>query len=206
MTVKLIRIITLVAVASLGLGCASSQVKNTPRTDPLREASSADLLERGKALLAQGDYIRAEQYLTGAVKLGKKRQDVLPLLLEACVRSGRYHAALGHANESLTHNPEDWRLRFMVATLYYSLGDTVRAQEELARVLREESSYAPAHYVLGEVLVAVGDAASSKASFERYLELAPKGARAAEARARLAKRPKRARQARSFKRVARSRR
>lgn len=140
-------------------------------------------------LVARGDYIRAEQYLVAAMERGHPSHEVVPVLLDACVRGRRYQSALDHAAAQLRRTPEDWRLRYVVATLHESLGEREKARLELERILVGDPSFANAHYSLALLLSSAGDHQGGRAHLSRYLELDPDGIYAAEARARLANMP-----------------
>jgi tetratricopeptide (TPR) repeat protein len=176
--------LAVLVIALLGCGGKSSAPPSQPAADPLKTAPTTELFERGRELADAGDYVRAEQYLTAAMHRGHPSKDVLPVLLQACVRGRRYQSALGHAQRELRRNPEDWRLRYVVATLHEALGERTKAQVELKRVLDGEPRFANAHYSLG-VLLSATDRRAASTHLHRYLEIEPKGNHAADARARL---------------------
>jgi tetratricopeptide (TPR) repeat protein len=92
-------------------------------------------------------------------------------------------AALSHAEPYLSSHPDDAPLRFVVASLYAALGLPERARDELEAVLRLDPDHARAEYALGELSArSFDDRESAARHFARYLELAPRGPRAAEAR------------------------
>ena len=72
-----------------------------------KEATTDNLLDRGKAFAAVGDTTRAEEYLTAALDQGADARQVMPLLLEVCVRTGRYRSAIQHGEDHLRKHPED---------------------------------------------------------------------------------------------------
>lgn len=154
-----------------------------------REESPQKLYERGRAFAQVGDYVRAEQYLSAALDAGADPKKALPLLLHVCIEGQRYRVALDFAEAHLRKHPEDQRLRFLVASLYAAVGDAPSARARLETLLRASPKQAEAHYALAVILrdeLAEWEAAD--AHFRAYLELAPKGEHAEEARASLLQR------------------
>lgn len=154
-----------------------------PAAERAREA--ADLAQKGKAAAQAGDSVRAEQYLTLAIERGASRRELLPALLSVCLASSRLRAALNHARSYLQDNPEDDRLRYLVASLHLSLGQRDEARQALQLLLRRRPESADAHYLFG-VLDAEETPASARDHFRTYLALEPRGRHGAEARSRLA--------------------
>lgn len=180
----------LVALAGpLLLGAASGctgptrAVARTPETTRA-EPDAGWYFEHGREAAEQGDAARAEQYLAIAIDRGYDARRGLPLLLAVCVRSSHLRAALNHAEPYLKRHPDDAELRYLVASIYLGIGDSTLAQRELERLLRSDPRHARAHYLLAVLeLDRGGDGAG--VHLERYLELAPHGEHAAEARGRL---------------------
>jgi len=170
--------------------CGGASTKGAaPPDDPLTTSPAPALFEQGRALVARGDYIRAEQYLVAAMERGHPSDEVMPVLLDACVRGRRYQSALDHAFGQLRRTPEDWRLRYVVATLHEALGDRAKARLELERIIVGDPSFAKAHYSLGLMLDSAGDHERGAVEMQRYLELEPEGIYAADARARITSMP-----------------
>lgn len=156
----------------------------------MREEHSRDLLvERGRAFAAVGDLTRAEEYLVDALDQGANDREVLPLLIDVCVRGGRLRSAIGHAENHLRKYPHDQRTRLVVGTLYAALGETKDAHAALEQVLGEMPDDASAHYVLA-ILARdnENDVVAADHHFREYLRIAPNGSHADEARASLLKR------------------
>ncbi|AKF11666.1 tetratricopeptide repeat protein [Sandaracinus amylolyticus] len=177
-----------IALATVGCGGAQTQADETPVTDPLSTVQPSELYERGVYLAQHEDYIRAEQYLVAAMQRGHDENVVMPTLLAACVRSSRLSAALGYAEPYLERHPEAWSLRLLVATIHMGLGEPADAHAQLMRVVDDQPTEPVAHYMLGVLSRDdLADPAAAIASFQRYLELAPEGEHAAEARASIAR-------------------
>jgi tetratricopeptide (TPR) repeat protein len=167
----------------VALSCARAEPPAAPPASGSR-APAAELFEQGRRATLRGDSIRAEQYLTLAVQSGYPREEALPLLLRACLDGSRLRAALDHAEAYLLEHPEQQRLRYLVATLYLSLGQEDRAELALAQLLARHPEDADAHYLSG-VLAVDSNPARARQHFLAYLDLSPKGLRAAEVRSRL---------------------
>jgi predicted Zn-dependent protease len=170
---------------TLGLsacGGAPGTQEETVVTDPLQTVSAQELYDRGIYLAGREDYVRAEQYFAASLQRGFDEQQVIPLLLAACVRSSRLSAALTYAEPYLDRHPDAWSLRLLVATIHMGLGATVAAQAELVRVTEDRPDDGTAHYMLAVIARdELGDTAAAEASFRRYLEIEPEGEHAAEA-------------------------
>jgi type IV pilus assembly protein PilF len=65
------------------------------------------------------------------------------------------------------------RLRTELAAGYYGQRNTQVALEELRQAVTIDPTYAPAHGLLGLILMDLGDSARAEASFNRALSLAP---------------------------------
>lgn len=146
---------------------------------------SADaLLTRGIALLRAGDGLRAEQYLSLAVRAGAPEARAIVPLVRACVLSSRLQSALEHALPYLRRHPELWELRYLVAAIQLALGRSELALAELARVRAGAPRLAGAHYLAAVIARdQLGDALAASAGFAEYVRHAPHGEHAAEARA-----------------------
>jgi hypothetical protein len=140
--------------------------------------------------LRAGDGVRAEQYLTLAIRAGAPESHVITPLIQACVGSSRLQSALAHALPYLSRHPDAWRLRQLVAAIELALGRTERALAELARVTRDHPHAASARYLAAVIARdALADAPAASASFAAYLRERPNGDHAAEARSWLRDQP-----------------
>ncbi|MDB4936743.1 MAG: hypothetical protein JWP87_3715 [Labilithrix sp.] len=154
-----------------------------------KEATTDKLLDRGKAFAAMGDHTRAEEYLAAALDQGADPREVLPLLLQVCISTGRYRSAIQHGENHLRKHPDDVRTRFVVGTLYVAIGETKDAKANLETVVEARPDDARAHYALAILARdAENDVIGADKHFREYLRIEPAGAHAEEARASLLKR------------------
>jgi tetratricopeptide (TPR) repeat protein len=152
------------------------------------EQSPEKLLERGRAFAEVGDFTRAEQYLSAALDAGAPADVALPILLKVCIAENRFRVAIAYAEPRLTARPNDFRLRFVVASLYASIGETEKALEHLAQVAKSKPDYAEVQYAIAVLLRdAEHDLIRADAHFREYLRLDPAGRHAEEARGSLLK-------------------
>ena len=152
------------------------------------EETPDKLLARGRAFMVVSDFNRAEQYFASAIERGAEPRVALPLLLRACAEEKRYRAAIDYAEPHLRRHPDDAKLRFVVASLYTSIGDVPAARTELERVVKDKPDLAPAHFALAVLLRdEQGDRVQADIHFREYLRLDPGGAHVDEARGSLLK-------------------
>lgn len=141
------------------------------------------LVAKARGFASIGDYTRAEQYLSLAVRSGADEARLLPLLIDVCVRDQRYRDAIQHAENHLRRHPERHAVRFLLATLQMGVGQTEHARSQLEKVLLARPDYAEAHYALAVVLRDdMGHLGRADEHFRAYLRLSPEGRHAAEAR------------------------
>ena len=141
------------------------------------------LMQRGVEYANQGDLVRAEQYMAAALQRSGPPEQVLPRLLRVCFTAQRYRAGLEYARPYLERHPEAWALQYLVATIHMGLGEPASARARLDLVIRHNPTHAEAEFALGKVLRDdLNDPMSADPHFRRYLELAPQGEHADEAR------------------------
>jgi len=129
----------LLVAASLAAlcGCAktAAQKAEADLASVRKEADAKTLLERGKGFAAVGDHTRAEEYLASAIDAGADPRDVLPLLFDVCVRTGRYRSAIQHGENHLRKFPHDIETRVMVGALYTAISEGKPARMHLEQVV-----------------------------------------------------------------------
>ncbi|MCL2724685.1 MAG: tetratricopeptide repeat protein [Polyangiaceae bacterium] len=154
-----------------------------------RETTIDKLVDRGKAFAMVGDMTRAEEYFTAALEQGANPHEVLPLVLDVCVRTGRYRSAAQHAENQLRKHPDDVSTRFVLGTLYVALGEPRQAREALEKVVEARPNEPKVRYALAVLARdSENDIVEADKQFREYLRLEPDGAHAEEARASLLKR------------------
>lgn len=171
----------------LWLAACAHAAPPAPASPPYDPRPGAATFARARALLARGDTLRAEQYALLSLRQGYPETQVIVPLVQACLASSRLRAALGYAEPFLRKHPEHVRLRHLVASVHLALGHARVAQRELQRVSERAPELPEPYYLRGVVeRDALGDPAGARASFERYLALAPHGPHAPEVEAWLA--------------------
>ena len=177
-------------VLPLSTGChspGSSAVSSDNAPGVLSEGQNAAArsIDLARGWARSGESSRAEQYVLLAVEQGYAPARALHLLLQICVTSSQYRAALLHAEPWLRAHPGDARLRTLVAVVRGALGQSELATAELARVISGAPEHALAHYFSGIFYLDLGRMQKSAEHFEHYLHLEPEGDYASEARAQL---------------------
>ena len=164
------------------LACAHGAKEPGVESRTEGEAHVSALVQRARAFAEAADYTRAEQYLNLATAHGGDPTQVMPLLIDVCVRDQRYRAALQYAEEHLRRHPRAYRLRYIEATLLGALGEVAKSRQELQRVLDASPAYADAHYSMALLLKNdLGSYLEADRHFREYLRLAPSGPHAEEA-------------------------
>ncbi len=195
--------------AALAAACAptAAQKVEADIASIRKESDAKTLVERGKGFAAIGDHTRAEEYLASGIEAGADPRDVLPLLMDVCVKTGRYRSAIQHGENHLRKHPHDLRTRVMVGALYAAINESKQARLQLEHVVkadaREEARTDPrdagapspstplglqaqAHYLLAVVARdSDNDVVGADRHFREYLRIEPRGAHAEEAKASL---------------------
>lgn len=120
-------LLSLAMAAALVIGGCTPAPAHPPVPMP---ADASDLFALGQASARRGDSVRAAQYLELARQAGHPEADVLPVLLDICIRSRRYRAALAYAERHLAAYPASATLWRLVNTLRAALGNPPGGPEE----------------------------------------------------------------------------
>ncbi len=148
-----------------------------------RSETSGALFEMAKQSARDDDFVRAEQYASAAVARGFSSDRATPFLVQVCIGSGRYGAALDYAAPFLDQHPDDLALRDLVATLELALGRASDARADLEEATRADPGRSASHYLLAVVLRdQFDDLAGASSEFSAYLRAAPAGEHSGEAR------------------------
>jgi len=171
------------AALVLVLSLAACGARQTPAPNPMNTTTAAELFERGLRARDTGDTARAEQYIVAALERGYPADPGAVTLLEVCIESDRYDTALHYGRTFLVDRPDDWRLRYLVATLHSALGEHRRALEQAEQVIELQPDFAPAHMLVARVADGgLERPRLARRSWRRYLRLDPTGPHAADAR------------------------
>lgn len=181
------RLVLLVATCLLLIAaCAGGPTRQAPAAIPPQGAALEQarfLLDQGQRYASEGDLVRAEQYLVSALEAGAPRKRVLSALLRVCVESRRYRVALQYVEDALGMDPYDSQLRFLAGSLQAATGDVTRAREQLTRAADELRTQPEVQYSVAVFSRDLGqDPSAADHYFRKYLDLAPLGPHAAEAR------------------------
>lgn len=181
------RVICIALVTAALVSCGGAPPPGPAPSDPLTGVSAAELFARGTELRQAGDYVRAEQYFAAAGDKGHDETEVVNSLIGVSIDAARYQAALRYALPYLERHPEDWALRYLVGSLHLATGEAARARTELQRTIASRPAEPGPHYLLAITFAEqFAQPEAAEAEFRAYLELAPQGPHAAEARAWLA--------------------
>lgn len=177
--------LTVLSLCLLGACAQRGPVKNAEALPP----AHVDLAARGRELAKAGDYVRAEQYLAGALEAGGEVDAILPALLRVCVASERYEAALAYTERYEPEASDSSELELVLAALQLGLGQVENARRSLELVLKQKPE-PQAHYLLGELYYhALQDYGAADEHYRAYLALAPTGRFAPHVRRLLLKSP-----------------
>lgn len=181
------RAFAILLTAALLAACASKSAEMRANLDTFNSERTPDkLLARGRAFAALGDTTRAEEYYAAALEAGGNEKEIMRLLLEVCVRDGRYRAAIEYAKPYVQRHPDDVRCRYVLGTLYQAVSEPKSARSELEVVVRTMPDEPDPHFALATLLRDdERDLVAAESQFREYLRLAPNGNHAEEARASL---------------------
>ena len=139
-------------------GCASREAKAEQeiRSIQAENSNAKELYDRGRAYAFVGDQTRAEEYLTASLDAGGDPREIMPLLLDVCIKSGRYRSAIQHGEDQLRKHPNDGRTRLMIGALYVAINEPEQAKFQLSALLDRpvpppEILHGEAHYYLAVV-------------------------------------------------------
>jgi Tfp pilus assembly protein PilF len=173
----------------LSLMACSAPAQKPAETARAQLKDTKLLVERGRAYGEMGDYTRAEQYLGAALSAGAKPEVVLPPLLNACVEAGHLRLASEYAERQLAREPNNTRLRFLTGALHAQLGNRATARKHLEQAAAELPTDPNVQFSVATFFRDdLHDVVEADAYFRGYLNIAPNGEHANEARASLMER------------------
>ncbi|MEZ4254422.1 MAG: tetratricopeptide repeat protein [Polyangiales bacterium] len=155
-----------------------------PTADTLDSVDPQALYDTGMEFARFGDHIRAAQYLMLAWDRGYDPNKVVPKLIRMYTKASRFRDAIQTAERRLGQDPLDANLRLVLATLYLSVQEKRKAYAEASAAVRVLPDDPRAHYLMAILeREANTNAEAARTHYARYLELAPAGPHANEARA-----------------------
>ena len=146
-------------------------------------AAAAQAYNRAGDYLRRGDRDRAIFFFTRAIENDDSMADAFIALGAIHLEIGDAEVAKDAYRLALERRPDDGAARYNYALALYALRERDAAVAETARVLREQTDFAPAHYLMGVLLAE--DAArrdEARAHFLRFLALSPNDPNAASVR------------------------
>lgn len=163
-----------------GAATAYRTVMRLSRRDPTSRTSL------GLLLLRQGQRDQALIELRHAVPLAEARED-LAALGNGLRRAGDAAMAVRVLRQAIEASDESApsALRAELALAEFAAGHREVAEELLQTLITDDASYAPSHYLLGNMLAARRAWSDAAREYDAYLRAAPRGEDAAEARGRL---------------------
>ena len=171
----------LLSLCLTACGAAPTATPATSQTDP--GAAAQALFDRGMQLEKEGDSVRAEQYLAGALREGYDWEQALPPLLRVCLTGSRLRAALNYATPYVKAHPDAVWLRYLISTVYLGLGQPVKAREHLLAIEGKAPYQARTQYLLGQTeWEGFENEAAAAAHYREYLRIEPSGLNSREVR------------------------
>ncbi|HHH42017.1 MAG TPA: tetratricopeptide repeat protein [Chloroflexi bacterium] len=152
----------------------STPVAEEPTSPPATPTPSAqELLERGVALLDQGQYEEALAELEKALELAPEDANVHANLGTAYANLGRTEEAIAEWQEAIRLNPDHYLAHYNLGVVYNDLGQTEEAIAELQEAIRVNPDYAPAHRELGLAYAEMGREEEAIAEYQEALRVDP---------------------------------
>jgi len=151
--------------------------------DPRAEVS--EMLDLADDLEAAGEYVEAAEALRAVLQAHGPDPRVMFMLAELLYRVGDLTAARERYYAAIEIDPDHLQARSSLGCVLAELGDHELALAALDGVLRQEPSYADAHWHVAGVLVEMGRPREARHHLGTFLALAPESPWATLARQRL---------------------
>ncbi len=145
------------------------------------EFFEADLL-LATAFMDLRDWQNAERVLLSALEIKADNAAARLALGEVYWREKRYDEAEHELLEGLKLEDKNWHGHFTLSRLYWDKGEVMKAGPSIGRTLQLKPDFAQAHVLAGNILLRLNQPERARTEYEEYLQLAPKGEYAAEAR------------------------
>lgn len=151
------------------------QLKNALQQDPRMLAAHVLL---GKALLAGGDFIGAEEAFAKAIALGVDRTEVALPMAEALLGQGKYQGVIDRfPPPGAPSGARDAALATLRGQAFSGLGDAKSAQQSFEQALAADRRYVPALLALAELALKQGRDKDGAKLAEEAIRIAPEDAR-----------------------------
>jgi len=124
----------------------------------LRPGWSAPRLRLGQIYLAQGRWAEAESEFVQARETNRNETDALCGLAEVAYHRGEVQTAIDLWRRALALDPSDSEARYRLSQVYVETSRFSEAEDQLHRILGQETSHQGAHYLLG-LTIAIEDPA-----------------------------------------------
>ncbi len=177
------------ALACAAVGCGEAKSPSVEAAKAVEKGYAPErMLELGRAHRKSGDATRAEQEFASVLENKRaseeQRKAALRELLATCIEAQRFRVAIDYAEPELRRRPTDVALLRLVASLAAAVGEGLKARDLYERLLVVAPNDAESELALARVLRdAFADRPGASEHFERYVQLAPNGPHAGEARA-----------------------
>jgi len=127
-----------------------------------------------EACLSAGRLADADRALAEIVRLNPREHVAWSLLAKAALQRGEAELALGQIGRALEGDRRNPGYLNLQAVAQAETGALDAAEATLRRALREQPTYAEAHYNLGKVLEKRGDLRAARRAYERAVAIEPR--------------------------------
>lgn len=148
-------------------------------------SDAAEILDLADDLEAAGEFVEAAEALRAVLQAQGPNARITFMLAELLYRAGDLTAARERYYAAIELDPDHLQARSSLGCVLAELGEHELALAALEGVLRQEPTYADAHWHTAGVLREMGAAADAAHHLRRFLALAPESPWAALARGRL---------------------
>jgi tetratricopeptide (TPR) repeat protein len=136
----------------------------------------------GTAFVDGREWRKAEIAFQSALELKAASPAAMLALGEVYWRQNRYDEAEKNLLDGLKLDDKSWHGYFTLARLYWDRENIARAAPAIGHTLQLKPDFAEAHLLAGNILLKVNQPERSRAEYQEYLRLEPKGEFAVQAR------------------------
>ena len=152
-------------------GARPSRERSHP--DPRKAGKPKQLLHRGNANFAKGDYQQALLAYQDLVELKPRGAEGHNNLGATFYKLDRAHDAEDHLRQAVKLKPDYPEALSNLGAALQRLGQLTESEQSLRRALKLRSNYADARSLLGKTLALEGRSSEARVQFERALKIAP---------------------------------